>query len=492
MERVTRAGVASRIAAFFRRSPQPLVYAVRLEVDPSIIQDYDEWLLLHVREMLAFPGFQTARVYRGQELTADNRVVRIAVYEVRSRRELDSYLHTHAARMRKDGQRRFGNRFSASREIVPVEQYSPPDDVSVLYGEQEITGGLPLCANCHAPVDGRFCSNCGQEDRTYMLSMGQLAYEFVGDLFNFDSRLFRTLKPLLFQPGRLTAYYIFGRRQQFLPPVRMYIFISLAFFFLATLLTDVQLAIPEGDGSIAVETGSELTPAERERVQQALRQTETELGLPAGLLNVPAADGKTDQQPTVGEPSGSEEKTEQQASQQTDYQGPNIWISDDEVDVSGFGGGEFEERVERGARSLKSNPRAFVEKLIQQIPTMMFVFLPLIALVLKLLYIGSGRYYVEHLVFTLHYHSAIFVLLLFWLLMSELDDHIAALDPVMPWVTTAVTIYIPVHLYRSLRCVYGQGHLLTSLKFLLLFIAYVLALAATLVMAMVYTMYLQS
>lgn len=492
MELVTGAGLSSRIAAFFKRSRQPVVYAVRLEVDPGIIQEYDEWLLLHVREMLAFPGFQSARVYRGRELTADNRVVRIAAYEVRSQRELDSYLRTHAARMRKDGQRRFGTQFSASRQIVPAEEYSPPADMTVLYGEQEITGGLPLCANCHHPVEGRFCGRCGQEDRTYLLSLFELAGEFIGELFNYDSRFFRTLRPLLFRPGFLTCQYILGKRHHYLSPVRLYIFISLLFFFFFALLTDIDFEQirTASEGDVPVAAGQrDLTEEERAEVARALRDVEQKLDLPPGLLD------KSGQQapPTEDRRAAIEAAPAEQAEPQQPAQfRPSVEFEGDKVEVSGFGSPEVEARLERGARALQKNPKAFVQAAIQQIPTMMFVFLPLIALALKLFYVGSRRYYTEHLIFTLHFHSAVFLLLLFWLLFLEARTAWSALEPVSPWITAAVWLYIPYYLFRSLRVVYGQGRFVTLLKFVMLQAAYFTALLATFVLMLLFTMYQQA
>lgn len=494
--------------AILKRRREPVIYEVRLEVDAAIVGDYDEWLRDHVREMLSLPGFQAANVYRGADLTEDHRAVRVAVYEVRSRRELDSYLRTHAPRMRKEGITRFGNRFAASRRILPLSQYELPDGLAVLYTRQDISNGLPVCGNCHQPVPGRFCMNCGQEDRTYMLSLGELLYDFIGDIFNFDSRFFRTLWPMLFRPGMLTAEYIRGRRQHYLPPVRMYIFASLIFFFASALLVDFSFTDelneelraemndnpPDTPASDVLVTRN-LTEEEREKARQALRETESALGLPAGTLQLPATDNETGDLETSEPADTSQDEAEPPRDRVVPaggYTGPNIFIGNGDAKISGFGGGNFEARLERGAEALRDDPRGFADAVMQQIPAMMFLFLPLIALVLKLLYIGSGRYYVEHLIFTLHFHSAVFVMVLLWLLFEELTKHVAALQPLSFWVTLAVYLYIPVYLYRSLRSVYGQGHLFTAFKYTLLFFSYIIAAATTFTFTLIYTFYVQA
>ncbi|MBW3566790.1 MAG: hypothetical protein KY410_02330, partial [Proteobacteria bacterium] len=171
---------------------------------------------------------------------------------------------------------------------------------------------------------------------------------------------------------------------------------------------------------------------------------------------------------------------------------PSIEFDGDKVEASGFGSTDVEARLKRGARTVQDNPKAFAQAVMQQIPTMMFVFLPLIALALKLFYIGSRHYYTEHLIFTLHFHSAVFVMVLLWLLFEELTKHVAALQPLSFWVTLAVYLYIPVYLYRSLRSVYGQGHLFTAFKYTLLFFSYIIAAATTFTFTLIYTFYVQA
>ncbi|HEX6929514.1 MAG TPA: DUF4286 family protein, partial [Gammaproteobacteria bacterium] len=377
--------------AILKRRSGPIIYEVRLDVDSAIAGDFDDWLLEHAREMLAFPGFQAATVHSLRE-PVESPHARLVVYEVRSRRELDSYLHTHATRMRKDGVKRFGKRFTATRRILPAAEYALPEGFAVLYDKQHISGGLPICGNCHSPVPGRFCVNCGQEDRTYLMTLGELLHDFIGDLFNYDSRFLHTMQPLLLRPGWVTLEYLRGRRQKYLPPVRMYIFASLLFFFVAALLTTGEFS-DEVNFDLPDEDAEELTPEQRAKVKRELEEAEKLAGLPAGTLALPdTLSGDTDS-------------------------------ADDNVDFSLGGTGlteEFEERLERGAHAVKDNPEQYMQDVMQQVPTVMFFFLPVIALILKLLYAFSGRYYVEHLIFTLHFHSAVFVLLLLWMLYGML------------------------------------------------------------------------
>src|SRR6202000_1478750 len=88
------------------------------------------------------------------------------------------------------------------------------------------------CLNCGATLQGHYCHVCGQENLQIKESFGHMMNHAISDYFHFDHQFFHTLKPLLFQPGKLTNEYMAGRRAQYLHPVKMYIFISLIYFIL--------------------------------------------------------------------------------------------------------------------------------------------------------------------------------------------------------------------------------------------------------------------
>lgn len=503
--------------AIFGRSREPVTYEVRLEIDPAIGDEFDDWLPGHAREMLAFPGFQSAEIFRGKDLADSQRIVRVAVYRVRSRRELDSYLRSHATRMRDAGIQKFGKRFSATRRILPTSEHTLPDGLAMLFDELAISGGLPVCGNCHKPVAGRFCTNCGQEDRTYLLSLGELVGEFFGELTNFDSRFFRSAKPLLFKPGLLTLEYMRGRRQNYFPPIRMYIIISLLFFFVTAILADSGLKNAQFDSDDVVTLdvdGDEDNQAARERAIRDLEdQLETAEGIKRQALQA-ALDGLRSQKTQAENPpvaadseTGTQATSEDEAepakdsatavgeddeSAEYEWTFPSIRMDDGKASASGWGSREIDERMAHGTEAIKKNPRAFVKTMLDNIPSMMLIFLPLIALILKLLYIFSRRYYVEHLMFSLHFHSAVFLLLLLWILFGELAEAWTVLAVLVPWLTAAVWIYIPVYLYKSMRRVYGQGHWMTSFKFILLFFSYIAAASITTTLLFVAALYQQA
>ncbi len=91
------------------------------------------------------------------------------------------------------------------------------------------------CPNCGSDRPDRYCSRCGQNDRDYMRGLWAVVYEFVREMFELDSRLFRTLKSLLFKPGHLSTEFSRNRRAAYMSPVRLYLFTSFLFFLVLSI-----------------------------------------------------------------------------------------------------------------------------------------------------------------------------------------------------------------------------------------------------------------
>jgi hypothetical protein len=126
---------------------------------------------------------------------------------------------------------------------------------------------------------------------------------------------------------------------------------------------------------------------------------------------------------------------------------------------------------------------ALVDKLKDNIPAALFVLLPLMAFVLKLLYPLSKRYYVEHLLFVVHFHAFFFLMLILQMLFSRLGAFLALPESIVAITLVAASLYIPVYLYKAMRRVYGQRHLVTIPKFIGMVIAYFTGIMGILITA---------
>ncbi len=109
-------------------------------------------------------------------------------------------------------------------------------------------GATAHCKNCHAPLSGPFCVNCGQAANVHVPTTLELLHELLEGLTHSDSRLWRTLKSLWFSPGRLTEEFIAGRRVAYLPPFRLYLIASILFFLLAS-VTQTKVVVGQFDNS---------------------------------------------------------------------------------------------------------------------------------------------------------------------------------------------------------------------------------------------------
>ena len=120
------------------------------------------------------------------------------------------------------------------------------------------------------------------------------------------------------------------------------------------------------------------------------------------------------------------------------------------------------------------------------IPKTMFVFLPLVAAILALIYRRSGRYYVEHLVLVLHNHAAVFALMAFARLLHLIGvvvNHWSAAHSVLDFIRNGLDIglmvYVPWYTYCSLRNFYGLSRSSTAVRLIPLGFAYLFCLALT-------------
>ncbi len=216
------------------------------------------------------------------------------------------------------------------------------------------------CLNCGQPADGNFCARCGQENKEHTVALGPLIQDLLAEMASWDSKLLRTLVPLLIRPGFLTNEYNAGRRISYLSPLKVYLTVSVLFFLALAwknpLAGNIQLGIVRtqtGHGTMIINNGRpEPVPhsaAEYDATQQ--RRPPAERDPPIARLLV--------------------------------------------------------HRLIRAGQ----NPQTFFNALLGDIPKMMFFLLPAFAVSLKLLYWRARRLYVEHLIFLLHVHAFTFLLL---------------------------------------------------------------------------------
>jgi Protein of unknown function (DUF3667) len=90
------------------------------------------------------------------------------------------------------------------------------------------------CHNCDNTLTEKdnFCSYCGQENHDLKVPIPHILEEVVEGLSHFDNKFFTTMKSLFQKPGQITKDFLDGKRTRFVPPLRLFFFVSTMFFFL--------------------------------------------------------------------------------------------------------------------------------------------------------------------------------------------------------------------------------------------------------------------
>jgi len=98
-----------------------------------------------------------------------------------------------------------------------------------------------ICKNCETKFSGHFCPNCGQSVRDMDMPFKVLVLDVMANMWAFDTRVLKTLKSLIFKPGEIAADYVEGKRERYMPPFRIYVFISIILFLLLNIATNREL-----------------------------------------------------------------------------------------------------------------------------------------------------------------------------------------------------------------------------------------------------------
>jgi hypothetical protein len=89
------------------------------------------------------------------------------------------------------------------------------------------------CPSCGKKFEGPFCYACGEKQtspKDYTLK--KYSAQAIDMFTHFDGKFFRTIKYLLFFPGKLTQENLAGRKVSLMKPVQLFVLISLVYFFL--------------------------------------------------------------------------------------------------------------------------------------------------------------------------------------------------------------------------------------------------------------------
>jgi hypothetical protein len=277
------------------------------------------------------------------------------------------------------------------------------------------------CPNCRTAIVGHFCHECSQEATLHPPSAREFLHEFIGHYVALEGKLWKSLWLLLLKPGQLTLEYMEGRRVRYVQPLRLYLTFSLIFFAIVKLSAVNFFISDHGPANAAISEAAALAKAQKAapREDSELRDS---VGISADRLHAGWGRRTTD------------------------------FLSQPDTEIG----------------------HQLSKTFFSYGPYALFALMPVFALLLKILYLGSGRRYGAHLLFALHANAFAFALLSLQIAIPSSWGivHLA----LMLW----LTMYLPL----AMRRVYGGGWPLTVLRWGVLMLLHLtcigLAIALTL------------
>jgi len=318
------------------------------------------------------------------------------------------------------------------------------------------------CLNCNAQLQGKYCHICGQENIEPKETIWHLIAHFFADITHFDGKFFATLKLLIFRPGFLSREYMAGRRASYLNPVRMYVFTSAFFFLIFFSFFKVE------DGMKTETSVNGKTLAEIDKMDSAT--------FAAFTSDVNRGDNKP-AIPMTRNVFGKYLDSSIKRSGITIFN--HHYTSRTAYDSALSAGAEKDSWITRQIiykifdvnkkynNDIRQIIVAFKSTLLHSLPQMLFISLPLLALLLKLLYFRRRTfYYVNHAIFSIHLYIFIFIAMLFLFGLSKLNDqlHWGSISVL----STLMYLGLFFYEYKAMRNFYDQRRGKTIAKFLLL------------------------
>lgn len=371
-----------------------------------------------------------------------------------------------------------------------------------------------VCLNCGTDLHGDHCHACGQPVKGAIRPLSSMLHDVADTIFNIDSRIFHTLLPLYVRPGFLTREYFAGRRVRYVTPFRLYFFLSvIAFFTIQLTLSDSNLGkyvvMDEGDSpSISSAKTPQEVIARRDAALAKLASAKAMTGAVIGTATVPGAvQEKIDASMEKGGAKIREEADRRLAWLQKvaaakvkgeppppDPDLDTVSFTDKPWDAKtnpvriawlpDFANRRINAAIEHAENNLpriRKDPTLLIAGALGVLPQVLFVLMPLFALLLRIFYIFKRRLYMEHLIVALHSHAFVFLSLLLFALVGFVHAWARSaapwLAPVLSLLLTLMGWWIPIYLFVMQKKVYGQGWFCTTVKFCAIGICYTIMIS---------------
>ena len=350
-----------------------------------------------------------------------------------------------------------------------------------------------VCGNCGTPMLGEHCYHCGQPDHGLVRHFSSVMGDLADTILQIDTRLTRTLTPLLLRPGFLSAEYFAGRRVRYVSPVRLFFFMSVVAFFVAQWTFDssnTQAIQVDNDGINSAMT-VDAVEAQRDVALHAIEAARKATGAVRGAEDdlASAEDSvhkKADARIAELRAAQAQGKPPPKHFQRLTFGGDTPW---DAVKnpirfnaLPAFANGWLNQMAGRAQENLariQQDPKLLIDAWMSALPSTLFLLLPLFAVLLKIAYLFKRRLYMEHFIVALHSHAFLCFALLLVLILNGLAGVTPSpwMHAPLEWMKVALIVWMPLYVLLMQKRVYGQGWIMTTLKYSVLGLTYMVMLS---------------
>jgi hypothetical protein len=266
------------------------------------------------------------------------------------------------------------------------------------------------CQNCNHPIgqEMEFCPNCGQKALPEHLTLKYFIHEFLNNYFSFDSKFFKTIRPLVSKPAFLTQEFIDGRRIRYINPIQLFVFISFLYFLVDSFM--ILKEVSDKKDFVVMKSNGETISSDS--LDVVLSEEASKAALNDSLNNSSAV-------------------------------------------------GDFIKKSQEFNQLEKDEQNEKVSKIISYF---IFLLMPLFALFLNWLYSKSNRRYLENLIFSLHFHAFFFLSGTFFMLVDRLVPD--------PFDSYSFGVIVLVYLLTALKIFYNYSWTSTIFRLIGLFFLY--------------------
>jgi len=369
-----------------------------------------------------------------------------------------------------------------------------------------------ICPNCGKDneINAKFCQNCSQKTKLKINSVWRMLIDFIANLIDYDSKLFSSVRGL-FNPGFLTNEYLANKRVSYLTPIRLFIFLMVALFFIMSIegIDDFLINSEKGDNGVNLSVNNKPLDSKNNKIEgkfytilersyqtlrfetliirfenelesqkkkyQSVEKILTEkLKTTKNIEKLQEALDKNSLKIMKNSDSLNYFKELKSSIDVKEGKPINIILYNNNYEISLFDFSRlsveelidkyqvnnwFERLIFRQMYKFNREPTAFAKFVFQNLTWVIFLEVLLLSFLFKLFYIRSKRKYVEHFIMQLHVHSWLFFIFIFVIVLPFNVDGIIGL---------ALLIAIIIYLFMSMKNVYKQGYIKTIIKFLLL------------------------